>query len=61
MPSMPRHRACEQVPEAARVAGVSGTLDYAVSGTYFRTDGTPTARNGTRDMGSAVVAAVKAA
>ena len=36
---------------SARLAGVSGTLDYAVSGTLYRTDGAPTARDGTRDIG----------
>lgn len=35
-----------------RAAGVSGTLDYALSGAYYRTDGTPTARGGSRDLGS---------
>jgi vitamin B12 transporter len=37
---------------AARVAGASDTLDYVVSGGYYRTDGTPVARNGTRNVGS---------
>ncbi|HKX77255.1 MAG TPA: TonB-dependent receptor [Novosphingobium sp.] len=37
---------------AVRAAGVSGDLDYALSGTWFHTDGTPTARNGLRDLGS---------
>lgn len=37
---------------SARAAGVAGTLDYAVSGTYYHTRGTPTARLGTRDVGS---------
>jgi vitamin B12 transporter len=37
---------------AARAAGVSGAFDYAVSGSYYHTDGTPTARDGTRDIGS---------
>jgi len=36
----------------ARVAGVSGALDYAVSGSYYHTGGSPTARNGTRNVGS---------
>ena len=36
---------------AARFGGVAGTVDYAVSGTLYRTDGTPTARDGTRDIG----------
>ncbi|MBA3942710.1 MAG: TonB-dependent receptor [Sphingopyxis sp.] len=35
-----------------RVAGVSGNLDYAISGAYLHTGGTPTARFGTRDIGS---------
>jgi vitamin B12 transporter len=37
---------------SARAAGVAGALDYAVSGTYYHTRGTPTARLGTRDVGS---------
>ena len=37
---------------AARFAGASDTLDYVVSGGYYRTDGTPVARGGTRDVGS---------
>lgn len=36
----------------ARVAGVAGDLDYAVSGAYLHTGGSPTARFGTRDIGS---------
>ena len=36
----------------ARVAGVSGDLDYSVSGAYLHTGGSPTARFGTRDIGS---------
>lgn len=36
----------------ARAAGVTGNLDYAVSAAYYHTDGTPTARGGTRDVGS---------
>ena len=35
---------------AARVAGVSGDLDYALSGTINSTDGTPNARGGRRDL-----------
>ena len=35
----------------ARVAGFSDTFDYAVSGSAYRTDGTPTARGGTRNVG----------
>ena len=42
---------------AARFAGVAGTLDYALSGTLYRTDGTPTARSGTRDVGSTGIGA----
>ncbi|WP_340267728.1 TonB-dependent receptor plug domain-containing protein [Sphingobium mellinum] len=37
---------------SARAAGVSGDLDYAVSSSYYHTGGTPTARNGSRDVGS---------
>jgi len=37
---------------AARVAGVSGNLDYALSSSYNHTKGSPTARGGTRDIGS---------
>lgn len=37
---------------SARAAGISGTLDYAVSGSYYLTNGTPTARFGTRNIGS---------
>jgi vitamin B12 transporter len=36
---------------AARFGGVSGNVDYALSGTLYRTDGTPTARDGSRDIG----------
>ena len=36
----------------ARFAGVTGALDYAVSGAYQRTDGTPDSRFGTRDLRS---------
>ncbi|MGI9375802.1 MAG: TonB-dependent receptor plug domain-containing protein [Tsuneonella suprasediminis] len=39
---------------SARAAGVSGDLDYSVSGTYYHTGGYPTARNGSRDVGSDV-------
>ena len=35
---------------AARIAGYSGDLDYALSATLNTTDGTPGARNGTRDL-----------
>lgn len=37
---------------AARVAGVTGGLDYALSSTYLHTRGFPTAEGGTRDVGS---------
>jgi vitamin B12 transporter len=37
---------------AARVAGVNGKLDYAVSGGYQSTDGTPNSRFGARDLGT---------
>lgn len=37
---------------SARAAGVSGDLDYAVTATYFHSGGHPTARFGTRDIGS---------
>ena len=36
---------------AVRAAGVAGDLDYAVTGTYQRSDGYPTAVGGTRDIG----------
>jgi vitamin B12 transporter len=36
----------------ARAAGASGAFDYAISGSYYGTDGYPTARGGTRDVGS---------
>ena len=36
---------------AARAAGVAGALDYTLSATYLTTDGTPTARGGSRDIG----------
>jgi len=37
---------------AARFAGVSGNLDYALSSSFVRTDGYPTAPGGTRDIGA---------
>ena len=40
---------------AARVAGLSGGLDYAVSGAFYHTDGTPTTRGGVRDIGADIV------
>jgi len=42
---------------AARAAGVAGTLDYAVSGSWYHTNGYPTAEEGTRDLGSDSVGA----
>jgi len=35
---------------AARIAGVAGTIDYALSGTINTTNGTPNARDGRRDL-----------
>ncbi|MET0248350.1 MAG: TonB-dependent receptor [Sphingobium sp.] len=40
------------VTGGVRAAGVTGTLDYALSGAYYHSGGTPTARYGTRDVGS---------
>jgi vitamin B12 transporter len=40
------------VSGGARAAGFTDTLDYAVTGSVYRTDGTPTSRFGTRDIGS---------
>ncbi len=37
---------------AARAGGVSGTVDYAVSGSAYLTGGVPTARGGARTIGS---------
>lgn len=37
---------------SARAAGVTSGLDYALSGTYYRTDGGPDSRFGKRDLGS---------
>ena len=42
---------------AARLGGVAGALDYALTSSYYHTDGTPTARNGRRDIGSDSVGA----
>ncbi len=41
----------------ARAAGYSDTVDYALSGSIYRTDGTPTDRIGTRDIGSTSIGA----
>ncbi|OAN56404.1 TonB-dependent receptor plug domain-containing protein [Sphingobium sp. TCM1] len=40
------------VSGAARVAGAGDGLDYALSASYYDTDGYPTARGGSRDIGS---------
>jgi len=40
------------VDASARAAGVAGPLDYAVSAGYQDTDGVPTSRFGTRDVGA---------
>ncbi|MEG3165340.1 TonB-dependent receptor [Sphingomonas sp. PB2P19] len=42
---------------SARVAGASDTIDYALSSSLYRADGTPTARGGTRDVGSTSIGA----
>ncbi len=42
----------ETVSGDVRLAGVSGDLDYSASGAYLHTGGSPTARFGTRDIGS---------
>lgn len=42
---------------SARVAGVSGDLDYAITATLYSTDGTPDAIGGVRDIGRDSVAA----
>ena len=41
----------------ARVAGVAGDLDYALSGSTYLTNGAPTARGGERDIGAKSVGA----
>ena len=38
--------------DGARVAGVTGDLDYALQASGYRTNGTPTARGGSRDVGA---------
>jgi vitamin B12 transporter len=40
------------VSGAARIAGASDAFDYALSASYYDTDGYPTARGGSRDIGS---------
>jgi vitamin B12 transporter len=37
---------------AARAAGITGALDYALTATFLHTGGTPNARDGTRDLGN---------
>ncbi len=39
---------------SARAAGVSGPVDYAVSGAFLHTDGAPNALFGTRDLGARI-------
>ncbi|KQT32091.1 TonB-dependent receptor [Sphingomonas sp. Leaf412] len=41
----------------ARAAGAGDTVDYALSTSLYRTDGTPTARGGSRDIGSTSIGA----
>ncbi|WBH15770.1 TonB-dependent receptor plug domain-containing protein [Sphingomonas radiodurans] len=45
------------VTGGARAAGAGETVDYALSGSVYRTDGTPTARGGTRDVGATSIGA----
>ncbi|QXQ07085.1 TonB-dependent receptor [Sphingosinicellaceae bacterium] len=45
------------VSGGARVAGVSGPLDYVLTSSTYHTDGTPTAVGGSRDLGSDQVGA----
>lgn len=40
------------IASAARVAGVNGALDYALSASQFSTDGSPNAPGGSRDIGA---------
>lgn len=42
---------------ALRIAGAGDTLDYALTGTLYRTDGDPTARGGVRDVGATSLSA----
>ena len=41
----------------ARAAGATDSFDYAISGSYYGTDGTPTSRFGTRKVGSESIGA----
>lgn len=45
------------VSGGARAAGAADDFDYAVSGSYYGTSGYPTARGGTRDVGSESIGA----
>lgn len=45
------------VTGAARLAGFTDSFDYALSATVYETEGTPTARFGTRDIGATSVGA----
>ena len=45
------------VSGGVRAAGVAGDLDYALTSSYYHTDGSPSARRGTRDIGSDSVGA----
>jgi vitamin B12 transporter len=42
----------DTIDGSLRVAGVAGALDYAISGAYYATAGTPDNRFGTRSLGS---------
>jgi vitamin B12 transporter len=42
------------VTAAARMAGVTGALDYALTGSLFHTGGVPDSRFGSRDIGSEI-------
>ena len=42
----------DTIDGSLRVAGVAGALDYAISGAYYATGGTPDSRFGTRKLGS---------
>jgi vitamin B12 transporter len=42
----------ETVSSSARIAGIKGDADYALTASYYRTGGAPTARGGVRDISS---------
>ncbi len=42
------------IEAAARMAGIAGALDYAFTGTLYRSDGVPDSRLGSRDIGSEI-------